>query len=242
MSVALVLVSEKTRPSADFTSLPPLRGLISVGGIPAEDRILRVLSTFSDLRQLLATTDEAAARRVLRSSSRAKMVVGFSSPIELIRSALQDVPQEEIVLLLSGDLPFLERSEIENLLTRARREKSLFVPIVELGKLPGGVEKRNLAFKEGTYCPGLALAGSRGLLTEALFGKLESVLQSPLAILKQIGSRFLLKMLFVKPYLSEAEKLGSDFLGTELKLIPMPSAGFARNLSSTADLHAAGVP
>ncbi|HNV68542.1 MAG TPA: NTP transferase domain-containing protein [Candidatus Ozemobacteraceae bacterium] len=241
MPYVFLVVADHTRFVPEYLAPPPFRALLEIGGVPAIEKMLQALGRVSRLSMQVLTTDEDPVKRVLAPRRQIPIHGARANPVDLIREAVQDLPDEDIVVFMPGDLPFVSKTEVEELIRLAGQEPGVVCPVVKTITLPPGLKKKSLVFQEGELCPGYALAAHRRVLTPDLFRRIDQVLQGPTQLLKNIGGRFLLKMLFSKPHLGEAEELASSHLGVPVRLVIMPSAGFARNLSSEEDLTAAGV-
>ncbi len=241
MPYAFLVVSDRTRFVPEYLAPPPFRALLQVGGTTALEKMLQTLGRISRLVTQIITTDEVPVQRALGSRWSTPMHSAQANPVEMIREAVHDLPEDDIVLFMPGDLPFISKTEVEELLKLAAQEPGVVCPVVKTLTLPPGVKKKSLGFQEGELAPGYALAAHRRVLTTELFQRIDQVVQGPAQLLKNIGGRFLLKMLFSKPHLGEAQELAAYHLGVPVRLVIMPSAGFARNLSTEEDLTAAGV-
>lgn len=241
MPYAFLVVSDLTRSVPEYLAPPPFRALLQVEGTPVLERMLQILGRISRLSTQVITTDEVPVKNALGSRWTTPIHAAQANPVAMIREAVHDLPEDDIVIFMPGDLPFISKTEVEELLRIASQEPGVVCPVVKTMTLPPGVKKRSLGFQEGELSPGYALAAHRRVLTGELFQRIEQVIQGPAQLFKKIGGRFLLKMLFSKPHLAEAQDLAASHLGVPVRLVIMPSAAFARNLSTEEDLVAAGV-
>lgn len=241
MPFAFLLVTDPTRHVPEYMAPPPFRALLEIGGVCVVEKMLQNLGRISRLALQVITTDEASVKRVLGPRWSIPILGAPANPIEIVRELVADLPEDDVLVLLAGDLPFVSKAEVEELIRLASQGHAVIWPVVKTAQLPAGVKKKSLSFQEGELCPGYAVAAHRRLFTPELFRRIEGVLQAPTQLLKSIGGKFLLKMLFSKPRLDEAQDLAASHLGVPVRLVIMPGAGFARNLATEEDLIAAGI-
>jgi len=239
MSTSIILAIESPRAELHLADAPPLRALIEIEGRPAITHVLRQVRSLAFSKTMVLTTfpDEVQVAVSEFQGVEVKKSPGFSST--MIRQVLGELPPDDPIVVVNGDLPWVLAAEIGELLGAAAETPDLFLSMVDTRALPGHVKKQSASFQEGTYCPGRAFAAvPRILLQGAALERVEALSVSPFELLKSLGPGFLFKLGLGMFSMGEFETELAKQLALPIQLLLMNTPGFARNLSNPEDLRA----
>ncbi|MFC4768536.1 molybdenum cofactor guanylyltransferase [Effusibacillus consociatus] len=124
--------------------------------------------------------------------------------IDSVHEALQQGPeQDQYVLIVTCDVPFLTTEAVEDFLARCQSDADLYYPIVDKRdyerRFPG-IRRTYVKLKEGTFTGGNLFLVKPGKLLPIL-GRVEKILElrkSPLALSAELGVSFVVRLLLTK--------------------------------------------
>ncbi|MHB8926761.1 MAG: nucleotidyltransferase family protein [Bacillota bacterium] len=181
--------------------------LIAIAGRPMLDWVLGALRASSTIQRIVIVGPEKVIREKVDPQG-ATFVEPGESMVENMLRGVRSLPSDEMVLVVSSDLPLLTGHVIDNYLGQcAERKADLYYPIIEKDviepKYPG-VHRTYATLREGTYTGGNVLLVHPRLLLEN-YQKAEAFVdarKSPLKLAQVLGFgfvvRLLLKMLSIK--------------------------------------------
>jgi len=204
---AVVMAGRANEGRLKEVSDAPYEALIEIAGRPMLDWVLAALRASAAVERIVIVGPEKAIRERLDPHG-ADFVEPGETMIENMLRGVKALPPEEMVLIVSSDLPLLTGHVIDDFLAQcAERKAALYYPIIEQKviepKYPG-VHRTYAALREGTFTGGNVLLVDPRLLVEN-YHKAEAFVEarkSPLKMARVLGFgfvvRLLLKMLSVK--------------------------------------------
>lgn len=216
----------------------PLRALLPLGRQTAIAWMLDTIRSVPGAQITIATHLPEAVKSELNRGEH--LLTGDPEPFSLIQDALDEIPEADEVLILAADLPCIEATDIAEIRGCFKQEKRAVLGVVPVAKLPSGVKRRSLEFREGEFCPGLALAASCQMLRHGgVVKRLQESFLSPLQTVRTMGGGFAVRMMLHQVTLADAGEAATKRLGCSFCLRPVSGIGFALNLQDRSDLEVA---
>ncbi len=188
----------------------PYEGLIDIAGRPMLDWVLRALRDCRRIGRIVVAGPEEALRGKIESDGISFVEPG-GSMIENILRGMKELPEDQLMLAVSSDLPLLTGPVLDDFLDQcAERPADLYYPIIEKGviepKYPG-VKRTYARLREGTFTGGNVLLVRPKLLREK-YPRAEAFVEarkSPLKMAKVLGLGFVVRLLLNMLSLKELE-------------------------------------
>ncbi|MBF0543439.1 MAG: hypothetical protein HQM08_03345 [Candidatus Riflebacteria bacterium] len=165
--------------------------------------------------------------------SRVSIFSESSDQLENTFLLLKKLPGNDFFFFSAADLPFIDKDEILEMITFAKKLNSFSIPLVPVPLIPEKSRKNSIRFKEGEFTAGQAFSGPIGKAIDSDFlNKIERVITSPWDFLKKQSPGFLFRATLGKISLKEVEKMISKYLEYPMSFYLCKNSGFARNLST----------
>lgn len=216
----------------------PLRALLPLGRQSALAWMLETLRTIRNAQITIATALPEVVKPELNRGDH--LLVGDPEPFSLIQDALDEIPEADEVLILAADLPCIEPGDVEEMRRLFREENRAVLGVVPVANLPPGVKRKSLEFREGVFCPGLALSATCQMLRHGgVIKRLQEAFHSPLQTIRTLGGSFAVRMMLHQVTLADAGEAATKRLGCSFCLRPVSGIGLALNLLERSDMDVA---
>jgi len=192
---------------------------IPIGEHIMVDYVVKALEEFSCVDQIALVGPVAELKNNYGDRPRIKLVAVGKTVMESVLNGVKALSTSKYVLITSSDIPLISPAALKDFIEACikKGEADLYYPIIEKrlseSKYPGAI-RTYVHFREGTFTGGNIflvrpkVIEPRMELTE----KLISLRKSPLALCRVIGMGFILKYLFRRLSIREAEEKFSKLL------------------------------
>ncbi|MHB8944997.1 MAG: nucleotidyltransferase family protein [Bacillota bacterium] len=184
--------------------------LIDIAGRPMLDWVLGALRAAEGVGRIVVVGPEKDIRAAIDPKDTVFVEPGESMVDNMLRG-VKALPPEEMVLVVSSDLPLLTGHVIDDYLAQCAEKKAdLYYPIIQKeiieAKYPG-VHRTYATMREGTYTGGNVLLVHPRLLLEN-YRKAEAFIEarkSPLKLARILGFGFVVRLLMKMLSIAELE-------------------------------------
>ncbi len=185
-------------------------GLIDIAGRPMIEWVVQALKESKRINRIVVVAPVETFRGRFGQDG-VTFVEPADSMLKNILKGMESLPDDEMVLAVSSDLPLLTGPVIDDFLSQCEeRPAELYYPIIERGviepKYPG-VHRTYAKLREGTFTGGNVLLVSPRLLKEK-YRRAEAFVEarkSPLKMAQVLGFGFVIKLLLNMLSLKELE-------------------------------------
>lgn len=210
----------------------PNKAFVRIGGVTLVERTLRALRESTLIGDIIVVAPAVAHDHPALSLARERRPDGRKIG-ESLRSGLEGLPPDELVLVATSDLPILTGRAVDDFVVRAAE----IDPDLGYGCIERRVHEASYPqiphtwarFREGTYCgAGLVTIKPRALAAlERFIERLGAARKNPLHLASIFGWDVVLRFAARRLTIESAERRASQILGVRAAAIvsPYPEAG-----------------
>lgn len=239
--IAVVLAGGPADDVAALQPGAPNKAFVRVGGVSLVERTLRALRSSDRIDRIVVVAPAATHGSPDLALADERRPDG-ARITDSLRSGLRDLPENDVVLVCTSDLPVLTEAAIDDFVERARSlDPDLGYGCIErrvhLAAYPN-VPHTWARLREGTFCgAGLMAMKPRALgPLERFIERLGAARKNPLALARIFGwdvmARFALRRLSI----ADAERRAGELLGLRVRAIVSPYAQTGVNVDRVSDV------
>ena len=199
------------------TDIP--KGILPVNGRPMVNIIVEAARECSDIEKIYVVAEENMAKKIVGAD---RIIISNGSMVENLFNALNDVDKKKKTLVISGDIPLLTSEAISDFIQICLAKNAQgYYPIVPkevVEKKYSQTKRTYVKVREGTFTGGnLILIEPQVLLeNKELIERIFSYRKSPVKLAKILGIKVIIKLIFKRLKIKEAEDLLSRLAGEKI--------------------------
>ena len=241
---ALVLAGGVKVDSLQEQASETSEALIKIGERIMVDYVVQVLNSSDEVERIAVVGPEELLKNYYRNSETELLLAPpGDSPMGSVRNGMKVLSPRRMMLVVTGDIPLLSVEAVQDFLDKCKGiHADLYYPIVRKEtneqKYPG-VQRTYVRLKEGTFTGG-NLFLVRPEVVESCFDQAEKLVKlrkNPLALSKQVGLGFIIKLLLHRLTMKETEKRFSKLLGLKGVAIVSPFPEIGIDVDKPSDLE-----
>lgn len=249
---AVVLAGSQNTGPLRECSTAKNEALIPIGGQMMVEYVIQALQKSPRINRVVIAGPVAELSPLYGNNQRIGLTESGKTAIKSLQNGLQTLAKmnnsgetKGAVLVATSDIPLITPEAIENFLQLCdRRPGDLHYPVVAREtnekKFPG-VKRTYVTFKEGIFTGGNLFLINTAIVDRcaALAEEIVRRRKNPVALSRLVGFWFLLKFLFRRATLKEAENKVSELLGIQGIVVISPHPEVGVDVDKPSDLRLA---
>ncbi|MBC9784176.1 nucleotidyltransferase family protein [Heliobacterium chlorum] len=223
-----------------------MEALIPLSGRPMTDYVVQALANSRDIERVVVV-GPVELRARYAGDRRITVVSGGDDHLDSLRRGLAALPSTDgYILIATGDLPLLTRQVVADFLSRCREiDGDVYYPVVRREKCEErfpGVRRTFVRMREGEFTGGNLFLVRRRVIDGAM-GKAHQFIclrKRPLALSRLLGWPFVLRFLFRRLSIDQAQERMSAIFGFRAVCVISPCPELGIDIDKPADLEMIG--